>query len=76
MRQITGATLRLTTRCRYGFGCLEEGDWPPCSVLKVTNKGVVIAEPKYTNCPCLEEILNVQLCVCPSRVGLFERYHI
>jgi len=76
MRRISGGALRSTTQCRYGFRCLEEGDWPPCQPIRVTDEGIVIVEPVYANCPYFRETPEVSLCECPSRAEVFMLHRV
>ncbi len=71
MRTISGAVLRSTTKCRYGFRCLEEADWPPCQPIRITDACVAIVEPTYGNCPYFKETLEANLCECPTRVEVY-----
>ncbi len=76
MRRISGTTLLSTRKCRYGFRCLEDGDWPPCQPIRVTDEGVAIVEPTYANCPYFKETPELNLCQCPSRGEVFALYGV
>lgn len=77
MYRIDGDTLRRTGNCPYEFRCLDVCSCDPCPVGRRLNPhGLALRDSRHPSCPYLTTMSEEPVCVCPTRVELFERYEV
>ena len=76
MRQVDGETLGRTTQCRREFACLETAGRCLCSAQGRTSKGVVVEKLACDGCPYAAPGAGSDLCTCPTRAKLLEKYGV
>lgn len=76
--RINDVILQKTTRCMYGFQCLE-GKRNLCEVsIYIEGDGLFLKKAQYAQCPYkkLGRKHSYYQCSCPTRIELYKRYKV
>jgi hypothetical protein len=76
MRQVDGDVLGRTTMCPREFSCLENDSRCTCPAAGTTLGGVLLEKANCQGCPYLVKGGGSDLCACPTRVKLQEKYGV
>ncbi len=76
MRRVDGTTLCRTTKCPREFVCLESHVRCPCVALGLCEGGLLLEKANCSGCPYVEERDGRDVCTCPTRAELHERYQV
>ena len=64
-----------TTRCKYDHQCLVDTGCALCPAERlVTDVGVLLKNSWGVDCDYLAKSLTAQLCTCPVRQAVYDRY--
>jgi hypothetical protein len=74
MRQVDGEALCRTTMCPREFCCLEEATTCPCAAVGPSGAGVQVEKVSCPECPYAQKCGESDVCMCPTRSELHERY--
>lgn len=75
--------LRETTRCTYGFSCLQNGkeqqnqkeDYPRCLARYSIGENLVFVQASWLDpCPYILNYGNSAICTCPVRYAIYRKY--
>ncbi len=73
--EINKDTLKKTTRCAYGFQCLEDEGRKVCPGKNhISGSGLFINDEKRRHCMYFMYFGQGYICNCPVRSELFELY--
>jgi hypothetical protein len=76
MRKVDGDALARTTMCPREFSCLENDSRCMCPAAGTTPGGVLLEKVNCQDCPYLVPGGGSDLCTCPTRVKLQEKYGV
>ncbi len=76
MRRVEGATLCRTTQCPREFVCLESHTRCPCTALGMASGGLALEKACTAGCPYATKCNGSDVCTCPTRAELHERYQL
>ena len=76
MRCVDGETLARTTMCPREFACLEGNGHCLCGAEGRVAKGVVVTRLAREGCPYAAPGAGSDLCTCPTRAELLEKYGV
>lgn len=74
MRRVDGDALGRTTKCPREFACLEDGSHCMCPAAGATLGGVLLEKMNCQNCPYVVPGGGSDLCTCPTRAKMLEKY--
>jgi hypothetical protein len=76
MRKVDGETLGRTTMCPREFACLEDGSRCACPAAGLTGGGVLLEKLNCQGCPYAAPGAGSDLCMCPTRAKMLEKYGV
>jgi len=62
--------------CPREFGCLENNEQSHCSGTGRTDAGILLERAKCPCCPYLRSDGGSDICTCPTRADLYDRYKL
>ena len=75
--QVSSETVNRTTRCLHDHACLTSDGWEMCRLeRKLEGNGAFIASRVRNFCPYVMSFGDDYICNCPTRLELYDRYHV
>ena len=76
MYEISKETIAKAKDCDRAFACLKEDDQPSCKISYCVNDKIHFLEKLERYCPYHINYANKQVCNCPVRIEIYQKYGV